>query len=272
MVVLTFGRISKQLTIKPVVSIMKVWNYIDSKIRSGEKLHMTLIDPDKQKPAEAGEMARAASEAGSDAIMVGGSTAICTEDLDETVKNIKELCKLPVILFPTTAACLSKYADAIYFMSMLNSRSTNYLIGEHLRGAPIIKKIGLEPIPMGYVVVEPGMKVGEVGEAKLLARDDVADARAYALVAEFFGMNLVYFEAGSGAPVHVRVEMVKEVSESVSIPVIIGGGIRSAAAAAAIAEAGADIVVTGTLVEETEHIKPTLEEIVTAIKRHSKRD
>jgi phosphoglycerol geranylgeranyltransferase len=204
--------------------------------------------------------------------MVGGSTAVCTEDLDETVKQIKNFCELPVILFPTTASCLSKYADAIYFMSMLNSNSINYLIGEHFRGAPIIKELGLEPISMGYVVVEPGMKVGEVGEAKLLARDAVDDARAYGLVAEYFGMRLVYFEAGSGAPEHVPLEMVSEISRAVSIPLIIGGGIRDAEAAGAISKSGANIVVTGTIVEQTEDIKPTLEKIVTAIKSHSKRD
>ena len=85
---------------------MKVWDYIKSKLDSGAKLHMTLIDPDKQKPAKAGKMAMAASEAGSDAIMVGGSTAVCTEDLDETVKQIKESCKQPDNLIPTTASCL----------------------------------------------------------------------------------------------------------------------------------------------------------------------
>jgi phosphoglycerol geranylgeranyltransferase len=251
---------------------MKVWDYINQKLQAGEKLHMTLIDPDKQPPSVAGEMARAASSAGSDAIMVGGSTAVCTEDLDETVKMIKDSCDLPVILFPTTASCLSRYADAIYFMSMLNSESMNYLIGEHLRGAPIIKELGLEPIPMGYVVVEPGMKVGEVGKAKLLARDAVDEARAYGLVAEYFGMRLVYFEAGSGAPEHVPVEMVSVLSGALNIPLIIGGGIRSVEAAEAISKSGANIVVTGTIVEQTQDIEPTLKKIVAAVKSYSKRD
>jgi len=251
---------------------MDVWNYLNHKLQTDKKLHMTLIDPDKQEPEVAGQMAEAATKAGSDAIMVGGSTAICCKDLDETVKNIKSSCELPVILFPTTASCISKYADAIYFMSMLNSRSINYLIGEHIRGAPIIKELGLQPIPMGYVVVEPGMKVGEVGDAKLLKRNALDEAVAYALVAEYFGMKLVYFEAGSGAPEHVPLEMISAVTASISIPVIIGGGIQSSEAAAAISRAGANIVVTGTIVEKTENITPTLRDIVTAIKFDAKSD
>jgi phosphoglycerol geranylgeranyltransferase len=172
---------------------MKIWNYINNKLQQGEKLHMTLLDPDKQDSETAGEMASLAEQAGSDAVMVGGSTALCQESLDETVKCIKNKSKLPVILFPTAAGCLSKYADAIYFMSMLNSRNLKFVVGEHKVGAPIIKEFGLEPIPMGYIVVEPGMKVGEVGEADLLARTAHDEAVAYALVAEYFGMKLVYF-------------------------------------------------------------------------------
>lgn len=245
---------------------MKVWDYINSKLESGNTLHMTLLDPDKQTPEVAAVMACEAAAAGSDAVMVGGSTALCQETLDETIKGIKGRCELPVILFPTTASCLSRFADAIYFMSMLNSRSLNFVIGEHKRAAPVIRKLGLEPIPMGYIVIKPGMKVAEVGEADAIPRNAIEDAAAYALAAEYLGMRLVYLEAGSGATEHVPIEMVKAVRSILNIPLVVGGGIRTAEAASAIAGAGANIVVTGTLVEETKEIQPTLSNLISAIR------
>ncbi|UCH89621.1 MAG: geranylgeranylglyceryl/heptaprenylglyceryl phosphate synthase [Thermoplasmata archaeon] len=248
---------------------MRVWNYIEEKLKQNKKMHMTLLDPDKQPPEKAGEMAKASAQAGTDAIMVGGSTGLNQANLDSTVQRIKSSSELPVILFPTAANFLCRYADAIYFMSMLNSRNLKYVVGEHKKGAPVIKSLGLEPISMGYIVVEPGMKVGEVGEADLLSRDAFDDAAAYALAAQYLGMRLVYFEAGSGAPEPVPVEMVKKIKSAIDIPLVIGGGIRTVDDAGAIADAGADIVVTGTIVEETGDIQPTLSALITAIKGRS---
>jgi phosphoglycerol geranylgeranyltransferase len=134
-------------------------------------------------------------------------------------------------------------------MSMLNSRNVRNVSGEHARGAPMIKKLGIEPISMGYVIVEPGMKVGEVGEAELVKRGDLDTLIGYAIATEFFGMDLLYLEAGSGAPEPVPVPMVKAARESVQIPLVVGGGIVTPKQAADLAAAGADIIVTGTLVE-----------------------
>ena len=102
------------------------------------KLHFTLIDPDKQTAEHAGQMACAAKRAGSDAIMIGGSTGYSREDLDSTAKAIKDNCTLPTILFPTSAGLLSPYIDAIFFMSMLNSCSCDFLMREQARAAPVI--------------------------------------------------------------------------------------------------------------------------------------
>ena len=212
-------------------------------------MHMTLIDPEKQPPSESGDIAAKAKRTGTDAIMVGGSTGVIQENLDATVDNIKRRCDLPVIYFPSGANAIARRCDAIYFMSMLNSKNVKNITGEHWKGAPIIKKLGLETISMGYVIIEPGMKVGEIGEADTVRRDDTARAIGYAMAAEFFGMDLVYLEAGSGAPEPVPSEMIRVVKESVDIPVVVGGGITSADKASGVARAGADIVVTGTLVE-----------------------
>jgi phosphoglycerol geranylgeranyltransferase len=227
---------------------LKVRDYITQTLKK-HKMHMTLIDPAKQSASASGEIAAKACRAGTDAIMVGGSTGVTQENLDETVGQIKRACKLPVIYFPSGANVISRKCDAIYFMSMLNSRNVRNVSGEHARGAPMIKKLGIEPISMGYVIVEPGMKVGEVGEAELVKRGDLNTLIGYAIATEFFGMDLLYLEAGSGAPEPVPVPMVKAARESVDIPLVVGGGIVTPKQAAELAAAGADIIVTGTLVE-----------------------
>ncbi len=227
---------------------MKVREFIFETLEK-HKLHMTLIDPAKQSPKVSEKISLAASNDGSDAIMVGGSTGVTQDNLDRTVDNIKKACKLPVIYFPSGANAIARHADAIYFMSMLNSRNVRNITGEHAKGAPLIKRLGLEPISMGYVVVEPGMKVAEVGEADVVKRGDIDTLIGYALTAEFFGMDLLYLEAGSGAPEPVPLDMINAVRESVDIPLVVGGGIVSAEQAQQMATAGADIIVTGTLVE-----------------------
>ncbi len=227
---------------------MSVLEYTYEKLKK-RKMHFTLIDPAKQSIEKTVEIVKELEKIGTDAIMVGGSTNITPELMDEHIKEIKENIKIPVIIFPNGVQSISKYADAIYFMSMLNSMERDYLIGNQVKGARIIKNYKLEAIPMGYIVVEPGMTVGKVGKAILVKRNDIDLAVSYALAAQFFGMKLVYFEAGSGAPETVPPEMVREVKKEINIPLIVGGGITSSEKAGPILNAGADIIVTGTLVE-----------------------
>jgi phosphoglycerol geranylgeranyltransferase len=248
-----------------LVNRVQVWEYFNSKI-PGEKIHLTLIDPNNQSPAEAGEMCKYAQEAGTDAIMVGGSTGVSRESFDATIKAIKNNTSLPVIIFPTNANSLSKHADAVFFMSLLNSKNIKYITREQSFGARFVQQTGLEPISMGYIIVAPGMKVGEVGEAELTERDDIEESINYALLAEYFGMKLVYLEAGSGAPKPVTSEMVAAVKNNIKIPLIIGGGIRTPEVASEIARAGADVIVTGTIVEDSKNIKSTLGTIINSIK------
>ncbi len=230
-----------------------------------KKLHFSLLDPDKQEPKEAGEIAKIAEEAGSSAIMVGGSTLISQKQVDETVKAIKKYSKLPVILFPSGAKFLSKYADAVFFMSLLNSRSLNYIIREHIKGAPFVKKTGIEPISMGYVIVEPGMTAGRKGEVDLIRKDDIHTAIGYALAAQYLGMDFFYLEAGSGAPTPVPSKMITAVKKNINIPLIVGGGIKDAETAKEKVKAGADVVVTGTTLEKVKDLKKALVKIIKSI-------
>ena len=230
-----------------------------------KKLHFALLDPDKQPPKVAGSIAQIVTDAGSSAIMVGGSTLLSQQQVDETVQAIKKNSDLPVILFPSGAKFLSKYADAIFFMSLLNSNNLGYVIREHVKGAPFVKHSGLEPLSMGYVIVEPGMTAGRVGQAELIKRDDVHTAVGYALAAEYLGMKFFYIEAGSGAPTPVPTDMIQAVKTNTSIPLLVGGGIRNPQVAKEKARAGADIIITGTAIEKDKEFKTTLAEIIAAI-------
>jgi len=243
---------------------MTIAEDIIKKIRK-KTLHFSLLDPDKQSPKVAGSIARIAAEAGSSAIMVGGSTLSSQKQVDETAKAIKDNTDLPVILFPSGARFLSKYADAVFFMSLLNSRNLDYVIREHVKGSHFVKHSGLEPISMGYVIVEPGMTAGKMGEADLIKKDDIKTAVGYALASQYLGMKFFYLEAGSGASTPVSNEMIAAVKKNVDIPLLVGGGIRDAKTAKEKTRAGADIIITGTKLEEEKNLKQALTEIIKAI-------
>lgn len=245
---------------------MKVLDYIQEKRKSGP-LHFSLIDPDKQSPEKAGVMAVGAGEVGSDAIMVGGSHAAHLMFIKETIKAIKDKTDIPVILFPSSHSALAPGADALFFMSLLNSRSPQYLIEEQMKGSILVKNYGLEALPMAYLLIESGSTTSAAwsGDVKLIPREKPEFAMGYALAAKYFGMKFVYLEAGSGAEKPVPEDMVKTVKEAIGpeMFLIVGGGIRDGETAKALVKAGADIIVTGTIVENN---PGKLEEIIRAVK------
>ncbi len=230
--------------------------------------HLTLIDPDSQDPAEAASIAGAAARGGTTAIMVGGSVGAVGVLLHETVERIKKKTDLPIILFPSSVAGLCENADAVFFMSLLNSRSTAYIVENQVLGAPLVMRYGLEPIPMAYIIVEPGGTVGFVGDARLVPRKKPELAVAYALAAKYMGMRLVYLEAGSGADSPVPSEMVAAVKKVLGdVLLLVGGGIRSGDAAKELVKAGADLIVTGTAVERSRDVTSFVSELTMSIRR-----
>jgi len=242
-----------------------VFDYITEKLIR-ERLHFALIDPEDADMDKIPQIASAIEKSGSDAVMVGGSSAAAGSANDRTIQSIKKGTSLPVIIFPGGWSAVSPYADAIFFMSILNSRNPYFITKAQALGAKSVKMFGLEPIPMGYLIVEPGEMVGWIGEADVIPRRKPKIAAAYALAAQYLGMDLVYLEAGSGACEPVPDKMISVVKKTVDIPVVVGGGIRTPEQAAQIVKAGADIVVTGTIIEKTEDIKETLSVIVRAVK------
>lgn len=245
---------------------MKVEEYLREVIARDGAAHLTLIDPAKQEPKVGARMASDAAAGGTSGIMVGGSTRAGGEVLDRTVLEIKRTVDLPVILFPASEEGLSRHADAVFFMSLLNSEDPYRISGAQRRGAPLVREFGLEPIPMAYLIVEPGGAAARVGKARPIPRDAAELAISYALAAQYLGMRFIYLEAGSGAEEPVPVEMVRRVKNAVDLVLIVGGGIRTPNAAADRVKAGADIVVTGTLVESAQDRVEKIGEIVRAIK------
>jgi len=246
---------------------MRIEQYLNDIMKRDGAAHLTLIDPDAQDPTEASDIADAAAKAGSDAIVIGGSVGASGDILDETLRAIKTAADLPTILFPSGACGLSRYADAVFFMSLLNSRDPNYLITNQMLGAKAVLEYGIEPIPMAYIIIEPGGMAGWVGDARLIPRNKPKLAAAYALAGTFLGMRYVYLEAGSGASEPVPTEMIGAVRSAGCGTLVVGGGIRDAEAAKAAVSAGADIIVTGTAIEEATDIQTTITEFTDAIKR-----
>ncbi|MCI4331045.1 MAG: geranylgeranylglyceryl/heptaprenylglyceryl phosphate synthase [Thermoplasmata archaeon] len=227
----------------------RVLSYLHERLRRGP-LHFTLIDPDKSPGERAAEIAQGAVALGSDAILLGGSTGISSEGMGEAAEAVRRVVQVPTIIFPEGPGSLTPKADAVLFMSLLNSRNLDLVIRTHAKAAPVVRQMHLEPIPLGYLVIAPGMRVGEVGQVDVVARGDVGLAQGYALAAEFLGMRFVYLEAGSGAPSPVPLEMVRAVRSVLGIPLVVGGGIRTGEDARALLEAGAQVLVTGSVTEE----------------------
>jgi phosphoglycerol geranylgeranyltransferase len=243
----------------------RVEKYLLKKIKAEGSIHITLIDPEKMTPAQASRIAETSKASGTSAIMIGGSTFVSQAHLDDIVTAIKRTEKIPTILFPNNITGISRFADAIWFMSLLNSVDPYFLIGAQILGAPLVKKYELEPISMGYVIVGEGGTAGIVGKAIPVPYDKPEVAAAHALAGQYLGMHFLYLEGGSGAKAPVPPEMIRAVKQYIEIPLVVGGGIRTREQALAAASAGADVIVTGNVVE-TGDAKGKISEIIDGIK------
>ncbi|MEM4662446.1 MAG: geranylgeranylglyceryl/heptaprenylglyceryl phosphate synthase [Candidatus Diapherotrites archaeon] len=228
----------------------RVYKYILEKIERKEGLVFLVIDPPNQTPETAGFLAKIAERAGISAISVGGSIGAQGTLLDDTISAIKENCNIPVILFPGNIATLSSKADAIYFMSMLNSLDPYYISGAQIASSYPVKKSGLEVIPTSYVLIEPGRAAGWVGRAKLIPRDMPYLAAYTALAGQYMGSHIVILEAGGGAKEHVPLAMISETRATVDIPIVVAGGIKTSKQAYNCIKAGADIIHVGAIIEK----------------------
>lgn len=223
---------------------------LDIKSKKGAG-YIVLLDPDKQSVDQSKKMVQQAESEGADAIFIGGSLLFFS-NFDDFVKQIKQSIKIPVILFPGSAQQISKYADAILFISIISGRNPDTLIGQQVLGAPVIKMANLETISTAYMLIESGKTSSAefMSNTHPIPRDKKDIAVAHALAAEYMGMKLVYLEAGSGAINPVPDEMITTVSKFISLPIIVGGGIKDPEVAKRKVAAGASFIVTGNALEE----------------------
>ncbi len=227
--------------------------------------YIVLIDPDKLSLEKNIKLAVQAEKEDADCIFIGGSL-LSTPIFDEVVKQIKNAVKIPVIIFPGGVQQISRHADAILFMSVISGRNPDLLIGQHVMGAPIVKMLNLEAIPTGYMLIESGKVTSAefMSNTRPIPRDKPDIAMAHALAAEYLGMKLIYLEAGSGALHPVPDEMIQAVARMCSLPIIVGGGIRTPDVAKQKVAAGAGFIVIGNVLENNNE-KGTIQGFAQAI-------
>ena len=249
------------------IRLGRVEKYLIKRLEEDGALHIPLIDPENVSPEKAVEIGIIAERGGSAAIMIGGSTVASIVKLNEVVKLVRESVSIPIILFPNNLSGISPYADAIWFMSLLNSLNPYYIIGAQVLGASAVREYGLEPLPLAYLIIGDGGAAGYIGQAQPIPYDKPEIAALYALAAQYLGMRFVYLEAGSGAKNPIPVEMIALVRKTTSIPIIVGGGLKRPDAVEERVYAGADIIVTGTVIEESTDVEKSIHLFVDAVKR-----
>jgi phosphoglycerol geranylgeranyltransferase len=228
-----------------------IYESLLAKKKAQQKSFAVLIDPDKVNAQKIDELTRLTIDAEVDYLLVGGSLVI-SNHLDEVVQRIKKDCQIPVILFPGTPSQVSKYADALLYLSLISGRNPELLIGQHVISAPFVKKSGLEIISTGYMVIDGGAPttVSYISNAAPIPADKHEIALCTAMAAEMLGMKLIYMDAGSGAKRAIHEEMITSVSKQIDIPMLVGGGIKDPEKAYRNCKAGADLIVVGNAIEK----------------------
>lgn len=217
------------------------------------KMFALHVDPDKHNDVSLARIAKAATRSRVDFILTGGS--LISNPIDHVVNVLKENTDVPVFLFPGNVMQITGNADGIFLLCLISGRNPEYLIGNHVIAAPILKKTGLEIIPTSYILIENGRltSVEYISNTKPIPADKVELAVATALAGEMLGHKLLYLEAGSGAIEPVKTNLIAEVKRNISIPMIVGGGIQNPDQVKAIYKAGADAIVIGTALEMDEN-------------------
>jgi phosphoglycerol geranylgeranyltransferase len=256
-----------------MVTIGKTEKYINDEIARKGGLLFALIDPvDYKSPKEAISAGAQAAEGGADIVLIGGSMGVQGELLDTVTKSIKEKVSVPVVLFPGNISTVTRHADAVYFMSLLNSRNPYWISEAQMLAAHTVKKMGIEALPVGYIVIAPGGTVGWVGDVKLVPRDKPQIAAGLALAAEMSGFRIVLTDCGSNPKEgHMPLEMISAVAKSISVPYIVAGGIRTPDQAQSVIAAGAGAIQVGTALQSGGNLKQKVADMAKAVREGGKK-
>lgn len=228
-----------------------VYSQILTNKNKGNKQLVLLIDPDEYNTVQLEKTFKIAEQSGVNYIFVGGSHIIDNNTFT-IIEWIKKNSTIPVVIFPGNTLQFSANADAILFLSLISGRNPELLIGKHVEIAPLLLKSGIEVIPTGYMLIEGGKPTtaSYISHSFPIPHNKADIAMSTAIAGELLGKKLIYMDTGSGADQIVSAEMIQKVSQHISIPLIVGGGIRKPEEANAVCNAGADVIVVGNAVEK----------------------
>ena len=230
---------------------MMIYDYLLSAMQEGKKLLAILLDPDKLDHNRLADLMLKINDSAVNVILVGGSSVPenATADL---VLRIRKKTSLPIVLFPGNFEQITAHADGVLFLSLISGRNPEYLINQQVKAVPHIQKTDLEIIPTGYILIDGGKEtaVQKISGTKPLSSQDIGHITQTAVAGMYMGNKVIYLEAGSGAFNPVLPKVIKSVKTNISIPLIVGGGIRSERELQEAYDNGADLVVIGTAFEE----------------------
>ena len=218
---------------------------------------VALLDPDKKNDNDLLKMVQLVNDSDFDVVFVGGSL-ISDNEFESRIKAISENTDLPVIIFPGSSNQLSKHADGVLFLSLISGRNPQYLIGEHVKSAPVIRNLGLEVIPTAYILLDGGVRssVEVISNTSPIPMNKKDIILAHALAGEYLGNKVIFLEAGSGAKQHATCDIIRFLFPQLNIPIVVGGGVNTPDAAHKLVLAGAGYIVTGTQIENIPKREP----------------
>ena len=240
-----------------------ILQHIQQARRQQHKLLAVLIDPDCAGEEQLIHLVEQAQKGQADLLFVGGSLLL-RDTLDPCITTIRDNCDIPVVLFPGSVMQLSSQADALLFLSLISGRNPEFLIGHQVIAAPYLSQMDLEVMATGYMLIESGKPTtaSYMSGTNPIPHQKPEIAASTAMAGELLGMKLIYMDGGSGAQIPISETMIRQVRQSVDIPIIVGGGINSAEKAQSNCQAGADVIVVGNALETDPHL---LQEMAQAI-------
>lgn len=234
-----------------------------SQISTSSRQLAVLIDPDKSQAKQLSRLVDYAQKGWIQYFFIGGSLLFKNE-VEEVVEYLKTNTSIPVILFPGSPSQVVENADALLLLSLISGRNADLLIGRHVESAPILKHSSLEIIPTGYILIDGGKNtsVSYISNTTPIPSDKSDIAAATAMAGEMLGLKMIYLEAGSGALHPVPQKLILRVKQSIDIPLIVGGGIRSKEQLEIAFQSGANLVVVGTAIEHDPELIESFSSVV----------
>lgn len=236
--------------------MVKLLNQLREKKSRKEKSLAVLVDPDKATDnAKLIRLINLCNENKVDYLLVGGSL-IANDSFSKVISIMKANCNIPVVIFPGNHIQIDSNADAILLLSLISGRNPDFLIGQHVLAAPILKKSAIEILPVGYMLVNSGAPTSAsyMSSTVPLPSDKPTIAACTAMAGEMLGLQSIYLDAGSGAEEPIPQKIISTVARSIEVPLIVGGGLNSIGRVDRALEAGADVIVIGNALEKEESL------------------